>query len=407
MAYAALDYYGIDELFTHEERVCRDTVRELVSSRVMPGIGKHFSAGTFPHDLIPVFGEMGLLGPSLTGYGCAGVSPTAYGLICQELERGDSGIRSFCSVQSSLVMYPIWAFGSEAQKQKYLPEMAAGRTIGCFGLTEPDFGSNPTGMLTTATKTAGGYRLNGTKRWITNGSVAQVALVWAKLRGAGDEMGSGAGGKAPRGEDGKVCGFLVPTKTKGFTAKDIHGKWSLRASVTSELHMEDCEVGEDAILPGVSGMRGPLSCLSQARFGICYGAVGAAMACYDEALSYAKDRVQFSKPIAGYQLVQRKLVDMVSEITKAQLLCLRLGRLKEADKLTPSQISLAKRNNVDIARNIARDARDILGANGVTDEYQCGRHMLNLESVYTYEGTHDIHTLVVGQDITGLAAFDS
>ena len=388
MAYAALDYYGIDELFTHEERMVRDTVRELVNSRVMPQIGKHWAAGTFPHELIPVFGEMGLLGPSLTGYGCAGITPTAYGLICQELERGDSGIRSFCSVQSSLVMYPIWAYGSEEQKQKYLPEMAAGRAIGCFGLTEPDFGSNPTGMLTTAKKTAGGYRLNGTKRWITNGSVAQLALVWAKL-------------------DGVVRGFLVPTTSKGFSARDIHGKWSLRASVTSELVMEDCEVGEDALLPGVTGMRGPLSCLSQARFGICYGAVGAAMACYDEALSYAKDRVQFSKPIAGYQLVQRKLVDMVSEITKAQLLCLQLGRLKEANKLTSGQISLAKRNNVAIARDIARDARDILGANGVTDEYQCGRHMLNLESVYTYEGTHDIHTLVVGQDITGLAAFDS
>ncbi len=388
MAYAALDFYGIDELYTHEERLIRDTVRELVSTRVMPGIGKHWAAGTFPHELIPVFGEMGLLGPSLTGYGCAGISPTGYGLICQELERGDSGIRSFASVQSSLVMYPIWAFGSEAQKQRYLPEMAAGRMIGCFGLTEPDFGSNPTGMLTTATKTAGGYRLNGTKRWITNGSVAHVALVWAKL-------------------EGKVHGFLVPTKSAGFTARDIHGKWSLRASVTSELHMEDCEVGEDTLLPGVAGMRGPLSCLSQARFGICYGAVGAAMACYDEALSYAKDRVQFSKPIAGYQLVQHKLVEMVSEITKAQLMCLRIGRLKEADKLTPAQVSLAKRNNVSIARDIARDARDILGANGVTDEYQCGRHMLNLESVYTYEGTHDIHTLVVGQEITGLAAFDS
>ncbi len=388
MAYAALDYYGIDELFTQEERMVRDTVRELVSSRVMPGIGKHFTAGTFPHELIPVFGELGLLGSSLKGYGCAGVSPSAYGLICQELERGDSGIRSFVSVQSSLVMYPIHAYGSEEQKQKYLPGMAAGKLIGCFGLTEPDFGSNPTGMLTTAVKTPGGYRLNGTKRWITNGSLAHVALVWAKL-------------------DGKVHGFLVPTKTKGFTATDIHGKWSLRASVTSELHMEDCEVGEDAILPGVSGMRGPLSCLSQARFGICYGAVGAAMACYDEALSYAKDRVQFSRPIAGYQLVQRKLVDMVSEITKAQLLCLQLGRLKESGRLQPGQISLAKRNNCDIARNIARDARDILGANGVTDEYQCGRHMLNLESVYTYEGTHDIHTLVVGQDITGIPAFDS
>jgi glutaryl-CoA dehydrogenase len=388
MAYAALDYYGIDELFTHEERMVRDTVRELVSTRVMPQIGKHWSAGTFPHELVPVFGELGLLGPSLTGYGCAGISPTGYGLICQELERGDSGIRSFCSVQSSLVMYPIWAYGSEAQKQRYLPEMAAGRLIGCFGLTEPDFGSNPSGMLTTAKRTNTGYRLTGTKRWITNGSVAHVALVWAKL-------------------DGVVRGFLVPTTSKGFTARDIHGKWSLRASVTSELVLEDVDVGEDALLPGVSGLRGPLSCLSQARFGICYGAVGAAMACYDEALGYAKDRVQFSRPIAGYQLVQRKLVDMVSEITKAQLLCLRLGRLKEADRLTPGQVSLAKRNNVAIARDIARDARDILGANGVTDEYQCGRHMLNLESVYTYEGTHDIHTLVVGQDVSGLAAFDS
>lgn len=387
MAYAALDYYGIDELFTHEERMVRDTVRELVSTRIVPGIGKHWAAGTFPRELVPVFGEMGLLGPSLTGYGCAGISPTAYGLICQELERGDSGIRSFCSVQSSLVMYPIWAYGSEEQKQKWLPEMAAGRVIGCFGLTEPDFGSNPSGMLTTATRTQSGYRITGTKRWITNGSIAHVALVWAKL------------------ED-KVRGFLVPTNTPGFTARDIHGKWSLRASVTSELVLEDVEVGEEALLPGVSGLRGPLSCLSQARFGICFGAVGAAMACYDEALSYAKDRVQFSRPIAGYQLVQRKLVDMVQEITKAQLMCWRLGRLKEAGKLTPAQISLAKRNCVAMARECARDARDILGANGVTDDYQCGRHMLNLESVYTYEGTHDIHTLVVGQDVTGLPAFE-
>jgi glutaryl-CoA dehydrogenase len=387
MAYAALDYYALDELFTHEERMVRDTVRELVSSKIMPTIGKHWSAGTFPHELVPVFGEMGLLGPSLTGYGCAGISPTAYGLICQELERGDSGIRSFCSVQGSLVMYPIWAFGSEEQKQQWLPDLAAGKAIGCFGLTEPDFGSNPNGMLTKATRTNGGYRITGTKRWITNGSVAKVAVIWAKL-------------------DGVVRGFLVPTATKGFTAKDIHGKWSLRASVTSELVLEDVEVGEDALLPGVIGMKGPLSCLSQARFGICYGAVGAAMACYDEALSYAKDRVQFSRPIAGYQLVQQKLVNMVNEITKAQLLCWRMGRLKEAGKLTPSQISLAKRNNVAMARDCARDARDILGANGVTDDYQCGRHMLNLESVYTYEGTHDIHTLVVGQDVTGLAAFD-
>jgi glutaryl-CoA dehydrogenase len=387
MAYAALDFFAIDELFTHEERLIRDTVRELVSSRVMPTIGKHWSAGTFPRELVPGFGERGLLGPSLTGYGCAGISPTAYGLICQELERGDSGIRSFASVQSSLVMYPIWAYGSEEQKQKYLPEMAAGRTIGCFGLTEPDFGSNPGGMLTTAKKVGGGYAITGTKRWITNGSIAGVALVWAKL-------------------DGKVRGFLVPTSTPGFTARDIHGKWSLRASVTSELVLEDVVVGEDALLPGVSGLKGPLSCLTQARFGICFGAVGAAMACYDEALSYAKDRVQFSRPIAGYQLVQQKLVQMVSRITQAQLLCWRMGRLKEAGTLTPSQVSLAKRDCVAMARECARDARDILGANGVTDEYQCGRHMLNLESVYTYEGTHDIHTLVVGQEITGLAAFD-
>jgi glutaryl-CoA dehydrogenase len=387
MAYAALDYYAIDELFTHEERLIRDTVRELVSTKIMPTIGTHWANGTFPTELIPVFGEMGLLGSSLTGYGCAGTSPTAYGLICQELERGDSGVRSFCSVQSSLVMYPIATYGSDEQKQRWLPEMAAGRAIGCFGLTEPDFGSNPSGMRTTATRTTGGYVLRGTKRWITNGSIAHVALVWAKL-------------------DGVVRGFLVPTGTKGFTARDIPDKWSLRASVTSELFLEEALVGEDALLPGVTGMRGPLSCLSQARFGICYGAVGAAMACYDEALGYAKDRVQFSRPIAAYQLVQEKLVDMVSEITCAQLLCLRLGRLKEAGTLSAGQISLAKRNNVATARDIARDARDILGANGVTTDYQCGRHMLNLESVYTYEGTHDIHTLVVGQDVTGHAAFD-
>ncbi len=403
MAFSGLDYYALDELFTHDERLARDTVRELVQSKILPTIGKHWSAGTFPHELVPVFGELGLLGPSLVGYGCAGATPTAYGLICQELERGDSGIRSFVSVQSSLVMYPIWAYGSEAQKQRWLPEMAAGRAIGCFGLTEPDFGSNPSGMRTVAKRVPGGYRITGTKRWITNGSLAAVALVWARLE---PETSASAGGLHSGDEGGKVRGFLVPTTSPGFTARDIHGKWSLRASVTSELVLEDCEVGEDALLPGVSGMRGPLSCLSQARFGICYGAVGAAMACYDEALSYAGSRVQFSKPIAGYQLVQQKLVAMVSEITKAQLLCWRLGRLKEADKIQPGQISLAKRNNVSIARDIARDARDILGANGVTDDYQCGRHMLNLESVYTYEGTHDIHTLVVGQDITGLAAFD-
>jgi len=382
-----LDYYAIDELYSDEERMARDTVRAFVQAEVMPDIGKHFTAGTFPMRLVPRIGELGLFGSSLTGHGCPGMSAGAYGLICQELERGDSGVRSFCSVQSSLVMYPIWAFGSEEQKQRYLPEMARGRIIGCFGLTEPDFGSNPSGMLTTAVKTAAGYRLTGTKRWITNGSIAHVALVWAKL-------------------DGVVRGFLVPTRAPGFTARDIHGKWSLRASVTSELILEDCEVGEDAILPAVEGLKGPLACLTQARFGICFGAVGSMLACYDEALAYARERVQFSRPIAGYQMVQAKLVQMVGEITKAQMLNWRLSRLKDAGRLRAQQVSLAKRNNVYWARETARTARDILGANGVTDEYQCGRHMLNLESVYTYEGTHDIHTLVVGQDVTGLAAFD-
>ena len=385
--FPGVDFIEFDALLTEEQRLIRDTVRAWVEDKVKPIIEDCHREGRTPLELVPEMGRLNLFGSTLSDYGLPGLDSVSYGLIMQELERGDSGLRSFASVQSSLVMYPIWAFGSEEQKQRYLPDMAAGRVIGCFGLTEPDFGSNPNGMLTTATRTSGGYRLNGTKRWITNGSVAQVALVWAKL-------------------DGVVRGFLVPTASRGFTARSIDGKWSLRASVTSELHLDDVEVGEDALLPGVTGMRGPLSCLTQARFGICYGVVGAAMACYDEALGYAKDRVQFSRPIAGYQLVQRKLVDMVQEITKAQLLCLQLGRLKEAGTLTPPQISLAKRNNCAMARDVARDARDILGANGVTTDYACGRHMLNLESVYTYEGTHDIHTLVVGQAVTGLAAFD-
>jgi len=387
MAYRELDYYGVGELYGDEERMARDTVRAFVSAEILPTIGKHFSAGTFPLELTPKFGELGLFGPSISGYGCPGMSAAAYGLICQELERGDSGVRSFASVQGSLVMYPISAFGSEEQKNHYLPRMATGEVLGCFGLTEPDFGSNPGGMLTTARKTARGYVLNGSKRWITNGSIAHVALVWAKL-------------------DGVVRGFLVPTATAGFSARDIHGKWSLRASITSELVLEDCEVGEDAILPGVQGLKGPLSCLTQARFGIAFGAIGSMLACYDEALSYARDRVQFSRPIAGYQLVQQKLVRMASEITKAQLLCWRLAQLKDAGALRPQHVSMAKRNNVWWAREIARDARDILGANGITDDYQCGRHMLNQETVYTYEGTHDIHTLIIGQDLTGLAAFD-
>jgi glutaryl-CoA dehydrogenase len=389
MAFRGVDYYDIDELLTEDERLIRDTVRNFVDERVIPRVGRWFRDGVFPMELAAEFGRLGLLGMTLKGYGCAGVGSVAYGLACQELERGDSGIRSFASVQGALAMYPIYTFGSDVQKDRWLPPMARGEKVGCFGLTEPDFGSNPAGMLTVARRIpGGGYRLSGTKRWITNGSIADVAVVWAKL-------------------DDVVRGFLVEKGTKGYSTRDIHGKFSLRASVTSELVMEDAEVSEDAILPGVEGMRGPLQTLSQARYGITWGAIGSAMACYDEALGYARSRVQFSRPIAGYQLVQQKLVEMLQEITKAQLLSLRLGRLKDAGKMRPQQVSLAKRNNVYWAREIARMARDILGANGVTDEYQCGRHMCNLESVYTYEGTHDIHTLVLGQDITGLAAFDT
>ncbi|HHH28820.1 MAG TPA: acyl-CoA dehydrogenase [Polyangiaceae bacterium] len=389
MAFRGLDYYGIDDELNDEERLVRNNVRKFVDQEIVPIISEHYQAGSFPMELVPKFAEAGLLGANLEGYGCAGMGELAYGLAMQELERGDSGIRSFCSVQGALCMYPIHAFGSEAQKERWLPKMASGEVIGCFGLTEPDFGSNPTGMLTRAESLpGGGYRLNGTKRWITNGCLAGVAIVWARLDG------------------GKVHGFLVPKGTPGFSTRKIEDKFSLRASVTSELFFEDCELPDDAILPKVSGMRGPLSCLSQARFGIAFGAVGAAMSCYESALDYAKDRVQFSRPIAGYQLVQRKLVNMVTEITKAQLICVRLGRLKESGKIRPAQISLAKRNNVAMALEIARVARDVLGANGIMYEYPIGRHMMNLETVSTYEGTHDIHTLIIGQDITGIAAFD-
>jgi glutaryl-CoA dehydrogenase len=387
MGFKGLDYYNIDELLTEEERLVRDNVRRFVDDRIEPIIAKHYEAGTFPAELVPAFADLGLLGANLEGYGCAGMGDVAYGLAMQELERGDSGLRSFCSVQGSLAMYPIHAFGSKEQKERYLPGMAKGELIGCFGLTEPDFGSNPTGMLTTAEKVPGGYKINGVKRWITNGDISDLAVVWAKLGGV-------------------VHGFIVPRKTKGFSTRKIDDKWSLRASVTSELFFEDCVVGEDAILPGVSGMRGPLSCLSQARYGICWGAIGAAMSCYDTALSYSKERKQFSRPIAGYQLVQQKLTTMVSEITKAQCLTLQLGRLKEAGKVRPPQISLAKRNNVAMALDIARTARDMLGANGIMYAYPPGRHMMNLETVFTYEGTHDIHTLIVGQDVTGIAAYD-
>jgi glutaryl-CoA dehydrogenase len=388
MAFQGVDFYGIDDQLSDEEKLVRGSVRRFVEDRIVPTIGRHYQDGTFPVELIPQFAELGLLGASLTGYGCAGMGPVAYGLATQELERGDSGIRSFCSVQSGLVMYPIWAYGSEAQKELWLPAMARGERIGCFGLTEPDYGSNPTGMITRADRIAGGgFRINGTKRWITNGSIADVCIVWAKL-------------------DGVVRGFLVPRGTPGLTVRKIDDKFSLRASITSELILEDCEVPEDAMLPGVSGMKGPLSCLSQARYGIAWGAIGAAMSCYETALDYAKSRVQFKRPLAGYQLVQQKLVEMVSEITKAQLLALQLGRLKEAKKVRPAQISLAKRNNVKMALDIARASRDVLGANGIMYEYPVGRHMMNLETVFTYEGTHDIHTLIVGQEITGLAAFE-
>lgn len=383
-----LDFFALDDELTEEELLVRATVRRMVEEEVLPIISEHFQAGTFPMELIKRCADMGLLGANLEGYGCAGMGQVAYGLICQELERGDSGLRSFVSVQGSLCMYPIWAHGSEEQKQRYLPGMAAGEIIGCFGLTEPDFGSNPTGMITRAERLpGGGFKLNGTKRWITNGNLAQVAIVWAKL-------------------DDRVHGFLVPTDSKGFTAELMEQKFSLRASVTSELIMQDCEIAEDAILPNVSGMRGPLSCLNQARSGIAFGVLGAAMACYECALEYAKERVQFSRPIAGYQLVQQKLVYMLTEITKGQLLALRLMRLKEANKMTPQQVSLAKRNNCQIALDIARMARDILGGNGISYEYPIARHMLNLETVNTYEGTHDIHTLILGQAITGIAAFD-
>jgi glutaryl-CoA dehydrogenase len=386
MPYAAVDFYDADELLTEEERIVRDTVRAFVEAEILPRVAKHFREGTFPMDLVPKFGEMGLLGAQLEGYGCAGMSYAAYGVICRELERGDSGVRSFCSVQGSLVMYPIHKFGSEAQKKKWLPEMAAGRKIGCFGLTEPDFGSNPAGMLTNAKKVAGGYVLNGSKYWITNGTLADVALVWAKL-------------------DGKIRGFLVEKGTKGFKAEDIPGKHSLRASATSGLVLQDCLVPEDAILPDAAGLKGPLACLDSARFGIAWGAVGAAQACFDEAVRYSKTRIQFDKPIASFQLVQNKLAQMMTEITNSQLLASRLAALRQAGKHEPAQTSMAKRHNVDVALRAARTCRDILGASGITEEYQCMRHMLNLESVYTYEGTHDIHGLILGERITGIGAF--
>ena len=385
--FGGVDYFNMESLLSAEERLVRDTVRDFVSKEVVPIIEKHFREGTFPIHLARKMGELGFLGPTLPSkYGCAEMNNISYGLIMQELERGDSSIRSFASVQSGLVMYPIFTFGTEEQKDRWLPKLARGEAVGCFGLTEPDFGSNPGGMKTHAEKSGKKFVLNGAKMWITNGTIADVAVVWAKL-------------------DGKVRGFLVEKGTKGFSAPEMKGKHSLRASVTSELVFQDCEIPEENILPGATGLRSPLMCLDQARYGIAWGAIGSAMACYDTALNYAKSRIQFDKPIAAFQITQEKLVFMLTEITKGQLLVLQLGRLKDQDKHKPVQVSMAKRNNVHFALEIARLARTILGANGILDEYPVMRHMANLESVYTYEGTHDIHTLVIGADITGIQAF--
>ncbi len=382
----ATDLYRIDALLTEEERMVSDTVRKFVAERVLPIIGQHFEAGTFPRELVPEMAALGLLGMHLDGYGCSGMSAVCYGLACQELEAGDSGIRSFVSVQGSLAMFPIWAFGSEEQKRRWLPRMAQGAVIGCFGLTEPDSGSDPASMRTTARLDGSHYVLNGTKMWITNGGIADIAIVWA------------------RADDG-IRGFIVERGTPGFTTSDIHQKLSLRASVTSELHFEDCRVSVDNMLPHIRGMRGPLSCLNEARYGIAWGATGAARTCYETALQYALTRIQFQKPIASFQLVQQKLVNMVTELIKAQLLALQLGRLKDSGQLHAVQVSVAKRNNVREALKTAREARSILGANGITLEYPISRHMNNLESVFTYEGTDDVHTLIIGQAITGQNAF--
>lgn len=386
-----LDFFDLARHLSAEERAIQSSVRAFVDARVLPTISEHFERGTFPTELIPEIAKMGLLGCNLHGYGCAGLSQAGYGLAMLELERGDSGVRSFASVQGSLVMYPIHAYGSDEQKERYLPKMARGEIIGCFGLTEPDHGSNPAGMRTTAIDDGDAWILNGTKRWITNGNLSEVALVWAKVGG-------------PSGE---VHGFLVPTATKGFEARLIHKKMSLRASVTSELILEDVRVPKDAILPGVKGMRGPLSCLTQARYGIAWGVIGAAIACFESALDYAKNRVQFSgKPIAAHQLVQAKFAEMLTQITSAELMALEASRLKEEGKLRPAQVSMIKRNNVRMALETSRVCRDVLGGNGITLEYPIMRHLMNLETVYTYEGTHDIHTLVLGQDVTGIAAYE-
>ena len=385
--YEGVDFYNIEKHLTEEEIMVRDLVRDWVDEKVIPIIEDYYTKGTFPMELISEIGEMGLFGCNLEGYECAGLSNVAYGLVCQELERGDSAIRSCVSVQGSLSMYPIHAFGKEEQKQKYLPDMAQGKLIGCFGLTEPDHGSDPGGMETKAVDNGDSYVLNGAKMWITNGTVADLAIVWAKL-------------------DGKIRGFIVEKSDSGFSAPEMKGKHSLRASITSELVFQDCKIPKDRILPKVQGLKGPLSCLTQARYGITWGSIGAAMGCFHSSVDYSKSRIMFEKPIASFQLVQNKLAWMLREITKGQLLAYHLGRAKDNGEATPEMVSLGKMNNVDAAIQIARMARDIHGANGILNEYPIMRHMANLESVYTYEGTHDIHNLILGRWITGIQAFE-
>jgi glutaryl-CoA dehydrogenase len=384
------DFLHLDSSFSEDELLVRRTARDFVEDNIVPIIEDCFREGRFPRELVPIMGELGFFGASLEGYGCAGMSNVEYGLVTQELERGDSGLRSFVSVQSALVMYPIYTFGSDEQKSTWLPALAKGEKLGCFGLTEPGFGSNPGGMTTTARKSGDAYILNGEKMWITSGSIADVAVIWAKVEN----------------EDQKIRGFLVETDRPGFRAFDVHGKWSLRASVTSGLSLQDVHIPASNLLPGTGGLKSPLMCLNQARYGISWGAIGAAMSCYDTALQYAKARKQFhGQPIAGHQLIQEKLVWMASEISKAQLLSLHVGRLKDAGKVGHQHISMAKRNNVWMALESARMARDILGANGITEDYPIMRHMMNLESVKTYEGTHDIHALILGQHLTGISAY--
>ena len=388
--FQGFDFLHLDSSFSQDELLVRRTAREFVDDNLIPIIEECFRTGRFPRELVTMMGGLGFYGANLHGYGCAGMSNVEYGLVMQELERGDSGLRSFVSVQSALVMYPIYTFGSDEQKNTWLPALATGDKLGCFGLTEPGFGSNPGGMPTTARKVGDEYVLNGEKMWITSGNIADVAVIWARVEN----------------EDGRVRGFLVETDRPGFTTHEVHGKWSLRASVTSGLSLQDVHVPATALLPGSGGLKSPLMCLNQARYGISWGAIGAAMSCYDTALQYAKMRKQFhSQPIASHQLIQEKLVWMATEISKAQLLSLHVGRLKDAGTVGHEHISMAKRNNVWMAIETARMARDILGANGITEDYPIMRHMMNLESVKTYEGTHDIHTLILGQHITGLPAY--